>query len=418
MKKILYLVICLTFCVWYSCKEEDRLDQAIDDSAPAPLPVTVTGNIPKPGGAVLKYTVPKDKNLLGVKAVYERNGEICETEASLYTDSLTMEGFGDTQTYDVNLYSVGRNKKLSAPVKVSITPLTPPVLAMEIMLEPTFGGVRLSVSNNPSKAALTILLLVDSANNGKMENLQTFYTMADHTYFVRRGLAPKEQKFGVVISDRWKNKSDTVLGFVTPYEEIKLDKTVWTNAKLPTDTWEPYGNNTQWYNLENLWTGPEAVAANLAGIAYATSTTAPVPQHFTVALGYKASISRMKLWPRQGELYYKDSFPREIELWGSDDPPVDGSWDNWYLLGKWEVFKPSGYGEGREIGTITAEDQESFANNQEYELAITDEISDPYRPVSYIRFKTVSLFITYGTSATQGSMVMAEIALWGKLQNE
>ncbi|MDR3245945.1 MAG: DUF4959 domain-containing protein [Prevotellaceae bacterium] len=418
MKKILYLAMCLTFCVWYSCKEEDRIDQTVDDSAPAPLPITVTGNTPRPGGAVLKYTIPKDKNLLGVKAVYERNGEICETEASLYTDSLTMEGFGDTQTYDVNLYSVGRNKKLSAPVKVSITPLTPPVLSTEIGMEATFGGVRLVVSNNPSRAALTIMLFADTANNGKMESLHTFYTMADHTNFVRRGLASKEQKFGVVIKDRWNNKSDTVFGFVTPSEETKLDKTLWTNAKLPTDTWEPYGGDVVYYRLENLWVGPESVGSSAAGLNYASSNSAPIPQHFTIALGYKALISRMKLWPRQGELYYKDSFPRQIELWGSDDPPGDGSWDNWYLLGKWEVFKPSGYGDAREIGTITDEDKESYANNQEYELAVTDEIRDPFRTISYIRFKTVSTFTTYGTSSTQGSMVMAEIALWGELQNE
>jgi hypothetical protein len=408
--------MCLTFCVWYSCKEEDRLDQAVDDSAPAPLPVTVTGNTSKPGGAVLKYTVPKDKNLLGVKAVYERNGEICETEASLYTDSLTVEGFGDTQTYDVNLYSVGRNKKLSEPVKVSISPLTPPVLTTEISMEATFGGIRLAVSNNPSKAALSILLLVDSANNGRLEYLHTFYTMADHTNFVRRGLDPKEQRFGVVIRDRWSNKSDTVFGFVTPYEEIKLDKTVWTNAKLPTDTWEPYGGEAI-YRLENLWAGPEALGNSSSGISYASSSTAPVPQHFTVALGYKASISRMKVWPRNNELY-SGGFPREIELWGSDNPPADGSWDNWYLLGKWEVFKPSGYGDGRDVGTVTAEDKTYYQSNQEYELAYTDDISDPFRPVTYVRFKTVSIFGSYGTDQKQGVMVMSEIALWGALQNE
>jgi hypothetical protein len=417
MKKILYLTLCLMFCVGYSCKEEDRLDQTVDDSAPAPLKVTVIGNTPKPGGAVLKYTVPKDKNLLGVKAVYVRNGETCETKASLYTDTLTMEVFGDTQTYEVNLYSVGRNGKLSDPEKVSITPLMPPVFTTEISMEAVFGGVKLNVSNNTSKAALTVMLLVDTANTGKWELLHTFYTMADHISFVRRELEPKEQKFGVVIRDRWNNKSDTLFGFVTPYEEIKLDKTKWTNAKLPTDYWLTYSGSAG-YNLENLWAGPETVGSSAGGSSYATPADSPIPQHFTVSLGYRASISRMQVWPRSNELYYTGSFPREIELWGSDDPPLDGSWNNWYLLGKWEVFKPSGYGDGRDVGTITAEDQNYYAYNQQYELTPTDEISDPYRPVRFIRFKIVSLFSTYGTAQTQGVVVMSEIALWGTLHND
>jgi hypothetical protein len=419
MKKILYLALCLTFCVGYGCSEKDRLDQTVDDSAPAPQKVTVIGNTPIAGGAVIKYTIPNDKNLLGVKAVYERNGEICETKASLYNDSLTMEGFGDTRTYEVNLYSVGRNGKLSDPEKVSITPLIPPVLATEISMEATFGGVRLSLSNNTSKAALTVMLLVDSTNNGKWELLHTFYTMADHITFVRRELEAKEQTFGVVIRDRWNNKSDTFSRSVlTPYEEIKLDKTSWKTEKLPTDSWEPYAGNIPMHQLENLWAGPEAVAQQVNGQIFASLATSPMPQHFTVYLGYKASISRMKLWTREPDCYYLGTMPREFELWGSDDPPLDGSWDNWYLLGKWEVLKPSGYGVGRDIGPITAEDQDFYRNKLEYELTYTDEISDPYRTVSYIRFKTLSTFATYLTDMTQANIVLGEMALWGTLKND
>jgi hypothetical protein len=419
MKKILYLTLCLTFCVGYGCTEKDRLDQTVDDSAPAPLKVTVTGNIPIPGGAVLKYTVPNDKNLLGVKAVYERNGEICETKASLYNDSLTMEGFGDTRTYEVNLYSVGRNGKLSDPEKVSITPLMPPVLSTEINLEPTFGGVKLNVSNNTSKAALTIMLLIDTANTGKLELLHTFYTMADNTYFVRRELESKEQTFGVVVRDRWNNKSDTLSGFVlTPYEEMKLDKTSWTNGKLPTDSWEPYAGMIPMHGLENLWRGPESVGTQLEWLIFASAADAPIPQHFTISLGYKASISRMKLWTREWDCYYTGTMPREFELWGSEDPPLDGSWDNWHLLGKWEVFKPSGYGNGRNVGTITAEDQDYYRNRLEFELVTTEEISDPYRPVRFIRFKTLSTFTTYLTDMTKANIVLAEMALWGTLHND
>jgi hypothetical protein len=328
-----------------------------------------------------------------------------------------MEGFGDTQTHDVNLYSVGRNGKLSDLVKVSITPLTPPVIAVEINMEPAFGGLRLFLSNNPSKAALTVILLADTANNGIWEHLHTFYTMSDQITFTQRDMQAKEQKIGVVIKDRWNNKSDTVYGFITPYEEIKLDKTSWTNAKLPTDSWAHYSNDAT-YLIEHLWQGPDAPCSGNTGLSFASSASSPIPQHFTISLGYKASIVRMRLWPRLIYELYMSTYPREIELWGSDDPPEDGSWDNWHLLGKWEVFKPSGYGDGRDVGPITEEDTEYFNNNQEYELTFTDEISDPYRAVSFIRFKTVSTFASYGTSVNQGFIVIAEMSLWGKLQND
>jgi hypothetical protein len=328
-----------------------------------------------------------------------------------------MEGFGDTHTYDVNLYSVGRNGKLSEPEKVSITPLTPPVLTTQISMEVAFGGVKLNLSNNPSQAALTVMLLIDTT--GKWQLLHTFYTMADQISFVRRELEPKEQTFAVVIRDRWGNISDTLArSVITPYEEIKLDKTTWTNEKLPTDSWEPYANNVPMHQLENIWGGPEAVAKQENYQIFASLATSPMPQHFTISLGYKASISRMKLWTREPDLYYTGNMPREFELWGSDNPPLDGSWNNWYMLGKWSVLKPSGYGAGREIGTITAEDQEYYKNKLEFELVYTDDITEPYRPVRFIRFKTLSTFSTYGTDITEAAIVLGEMALWGTLIND
>jgi hypothetical protein len=256
------------------------------------------------------------------------------------------------------------------------------------------------------------MLLVDTANTGKWELLHTFYTMADHISFIRRELEAKEQKFGVVIRDRWSNKSDTVSEFVTPMEEIRLNKATWSNAKLPTDTW--YATENNYYPLESLWNGDESASNSI----FASPGASPIPQHFTISLGYKASISRMRLWPRRNYELYVGAYPRELELWGSDDPPGDGSWDNWYLLGKWEVFKPSGYGDGRDVGTITAEDNDYFHNNQEYELVFTDEIDDPYRAVSFIRFKAISTFGTYLTETKQGSIIIAELSLWGVLKND
>ena len=70
MKKAIFLGM-LSLLSWYGCKEEGRID-IINEDAPAPLPLTEVTVTPRHGGAVLRYQIPNDENLLCVKAVYER----------------------------------------------------------------------------------------------------------------------------------------------------------------------------------------------------------------------------------------------------------------------------------------------------------------------------------------------------------
>jgi hypothetical protein len=411
MKKILYLALCLMFFVGYSCKEESLLDYT-DGSVPAPAPVTVDKVTNKPGGAVIKYTIPNDENLLGVKAVYERNGEICETKASLYSDTLIVEGLGEAKTYDVELFSVGRNEKLSSPVKVEINPLIPPVHTVNFDLEATFGGVNLLLSGNDLNASFAVVVLIDSLGLGEWLPLHTFYTKAETIKLSRRGLDVKEYQFAVYLRDRWLNRSDTIYRTLTPIEEVKLSKDSYTNARLPGDSYDPAENNGG-YTLEHLWDGLEGVG--WYNTFFANQFTSPMPQQFTISLGYKASISRFKMWPRADDMY-SSSTPRTWELWGSDNPPADGSYDNWCLLGEFSQFKPSGYGDGNVVGTITDEDRTYFQSGGDYELEITDNAIDPFRTVSFLRFRTTATFTTYGTEARTGQLIIGELTFWGQVK--
>ncbi|MDR3245573.1 MAG: DUF4959 domain-containing protein [Prevotellaceae bacterium] len=418
MKKIYleYVALSLIFLVWFSCQDERMVYS--DDSSPAPGQVTINDVILRPGGAVIKYSVPNDKNLLAVKAVYERNGEICETKASLYSDSLTIEGFGDTESHKVEIYSIGRNGKLSAPIDEMITPLMPPVFSTTIDISATFGGVNVVFSNNISNANLALVLMADTTGtgNGELIPLQTFYTQAASGRFSRRDLESKQQVFALYIRDRWQNISDTIYKTLTPTEEIKLPKDTWTNARLPGDSYNPASGQAGW-QLPSLWDGRETW--NVAGSSgfFATTTTEPIPQRFTISLGYKASFSRFKMWPRSSEVY-NGSAPRTWEIWGSEDPPGDGSWDNWYLLGEFSQVKPSGYGEGSAVGNITAEDLEHWQSGGDYEFTVTDNVPDPQRATKFLRFKTTATFTTYGTNMTTGQLIIGEITLWGKKFDE
>ncbi|HBX21172.1 MAG TPA: hypothetical protein DEF88_12065 [Porphyromonadaceae bacterium] len=416
MKKKIYFLSMLIFLCWYGCKEEGRIDH-IDDSAPAPAQVTVESTFSRPGGAVIKYKIPDDENLLGVKVVYTRNGEICESKASKYVDTLVVEGFGNTDSQEVKLYSVGVNGKLSTPVLATIKPLVPPVRTTNFDIESTFGGVVVLMEKNYSKADLSIVLLADtlvpSSTGRRWAEMQTFYTKSPEMKFSRRGLKSKEAYFAAYLRDRWNNVSDTIYKTLTPIEEIKLPKTEFRNAMLPTDTYDPVDNNNG-YRMEQLWLGPEQSSYAM----FATRHNAPIPQWFTIDLGHKMSISRIQKWPRPDYELYSSVAPRVFQVWGSMNPNPDGSWDDsWHLLGEFEQFKPSGYGEGREVGPITDEDKDYWYNKTEFELTPTEKAPDPHQTVTHLRFKILSTFATYGTDATRGQMIIAELTFWGQLKD-
>jgi hypothetical protein len=417
MKKIIFMITALIY-ITSGCKEEGRLDQ-IDDSEPAPTQVTVEGVTNKPGGAVIRYKVPNDKNLLGVKVAYTRNGEVCESKASKYIDTLVVEGFGTAEQQEAQLYSVGVNGKLSEPLPVPIRPLAPPVQTVRFDIEEGFGGVVVSLLENHSRADLSVILMadtleyVDGGNERRWRDIQTFYTKSVAMKFSRRNLNSKPAYFAAYIRDRWGNMSDTVYRQLTPIEEVKLPKTEFVNAMLPTDFYSPAeGQNN--YRLEQIWLGGEASNQTF----YASAFAGPMPQWFTIDLGHKMSISRFQIWPRSTSEMYSGSSPRIFQLWGSDNPNPDGSWESWSLLGEFEQFKPSGYGEGREVGPITDEDITYFRTKSEFELVPTEQASDPYMMVTHLRFKVMSTYTTYGTEATNGQVIICELAFWGQLKDE
>lgn len=417
MKRIFYLLLIIIPVCIYGCKEEGRIDH-IDDSAPAPAPVTIVGVTSKPGGATIKYKIPNDDNLLGVKVVYTRNNEICESKASRYVDTLVVEGFGNTDPQEVKLYSVGVNEKLSEPVSTTINPLDPPVQTVKFDIDASFGGVIVSLQENYSNADLAIVLMADTVENSSRTqwiDLQTFHTKSVAMKFARRGLNPKPAYFGAYLRDRWNNVSDTIFKTLTPIEEIKLPKDRFRNAALPTDYFTPAENHSG-YRLEMLWTGPEA---HSSGEFYASSHSAPMPQWFTIELGYKMSISRIQKWPRSNYELYSGTAPRVFQVWGSDNPNPDGSWDeSWRLLGEFEQLKPSGYGEGREVGPITDEDNDYWYNRTEFDLVPTDEAPDPYQTVTHLRIKILSTFNTYGTDASMSQVIIGELTFWGQLKDD
>lgn len=392
MKKTPYFTaILLLTLLWYSCKKDQN--NYIDPNAPAPAQVTDLKITSMPGGAVVTYKIPMDSNLAYVKATYEiQPGIFREAKSSYYTDTLALVGFGDTLSHEVKIYSVGRNEKESAPIAINVQPLTPPVRSVfeTLKMTATFGGVNVSFENS-SQADLAIVVIVDTTGLGTWAPVTTFYTSAQNGNFSARGFEPEEKKFAVYLRDHWNNKSDTLTELLTPLYEEMIPKPYY-QLVLPNDaTLLGPGNGTS-----VLWDGIYNDRNNL----YASTHTEALPEWFTIDLGRKVILSRFKEYQRR-DYPYNGSVAKTFEIWGSNDPDLNGGWDHWQLLGTFHSFKPSGL----PFGQTNADDVNyAVVNGEDFEF------TDALPAVRFIRFKTLE---TYGTD---GQVVISELSFWGQIQ--
>ena len=397
MKQIInILALCMLVTFLQCCKEEGRLDY-LDSSSTIPKQVSEVKVKNTPGGAIITYKIPTDESLSYVKAVYEtQTGTVSETKSSIYSDTLVVNGFGDTNKYTVKLYSVGKNEKVSEPISVDINPLTPPVISAlkKLTMRASFGGVKINLENE-LKADLAIVLMADTTGKGYFSELQTFYSKAPSVSFSYRGMVPVQRKFKVYLRDRWNNKSDAIIADLTPLFEELVPKP-FILLTLPGDTNTPV---TTGYSVPNIWDG--LVNVNI----FASPWTSKMPQWFTFDLKTNVVLSRLKEHQRGSSFTYTGSNVKAFELWGSNNPDSDGGWKNWVLLGKFNSFKPSGL----PLGQMTADDYAyGFTNGEDFEID-SDTYPAAKNPVRYLRFKTTE---TYGGGV---QVTIGEVTFWGQI---
>jgi hypothetical protein len=394
IKKYFVAVVLLSF---FGCqKYENGVPINKNDQAPPPVSNVEVQNLP--GGATISYKLPQSENLLYVMAEYSIHDSIrLNKKASYYNNSLTIEGFPDTKTYDVQLYAVSRGGKKSDPVTVKVKPLTPPVVSvfMSLVMKPTFGGVNVSFLNESGADIKINVLTTDSLGN--LYPADIFYTQSKKGNFSTRGFAAEKRKFGVFVRDRWNNYSDTLFADITPFFEQKLNKTKFKGLPLPTDTYQPHLDDGLVDLWDDVWDVPNPV--------FHTKPNTGIPQWFSFDMGVTARLSRFKFYHRlarssggtDGAYYAGD--PEEFEIWGSNNPSADGSWDNWILLGHFVSKKPSG------SATPTSEDlQFACVDGEDFEFPLD------IPPVRYLRFKTLKNWggVTY--------VYISELTFWGSEQ--
>lgn len=392
--KIFITAVALLIVISYGCKREDRIDH-IDKNAPAPAQISNVTVKAMPGGALLTYKIPTDPNLAYVKAVYEiQPGVYREAKSSFYSDTLSLVGYGDTKSHEVKIFSIGKNEKASDPVSVSVTPLTPPVISAfdDLDIVAAFGGVKVRFKNE-SQAKLAIQVMVDSTGSGTWAPVTTFYTGALEGAFSARGLKTVQKKFAVYLTDRWNNKSDTLIKELTPIFEELIPKNKFSALRLPTDTYTPADPN---YPLEKVYDGK----IGWAGL-FASANGSKMPQWFTLDLGQKVVLSRFKEHQLESEHFYNSSALKSFEMWGSNNPDADGGWNNWTLLGTFKSFKPSGL----PLGQTNQDDYNyGYFNGEDFEF----ETIGP--AIRYIRLKSTESY------SSSGQITISELTFFGKIE--
>lgn len=329
-----------------------------------------------PGGAVINYELPNHPDLRYVKAVYTMaDGRVRENKASIYNNSILVDGFAKAGDYPVNLVAVGVGDVESEPTALTVTALTPTyLLTLEKLREEgnitaTFGGIRL-LFENVTETPLAIHIIARN-DAGQWQTARDFYTRLGEGVFNVRGFAAQEREFGIFVTDRWNNTSDTIRANFLPLHEVMMNKSLFREYNLPTDTWQAH---TGFRTPSVLWDGNDRVSSTIFHTAPGTG----IPQHFSFDMGVAANLSRFLMYSRLS-YEYQFNHPKVFELYGSNNPDPNGSWESWTLIGTYTSVKPSGL----PLGESTNDDINYARAGEEFDIEFQEE---PYR---YWRWRTL-----------------------------
>lgn len=397
-KQLIIITGILLFSLCIACTEEKIEPLPYDATIPGKVFDIEVENLP--GAARLTYSLPEDRSLSYVEAVWTSSrGIISNARSSSYGNTLLLEGFGDTKEYEIKIYSVNRGEKKSEPVTVKIRPLTAPVFTVfeALKVSPNFGGCYTDYVNEAGADLVISVITPDTVDATKMMPVINHYTSRKTGGFYVRGFPPVSRMFGFFVKDRWDNRSDTMYKELTPIYEEELNKSKFKEYQLIGDI------NDNTYQRANkmalLWDNKlntQYISWNYDG--------APVMPNLSFAfdMGEPIRLSRFQLIQRYADLLsnaYNIANIKTFEVWGTNETPAaDGSWDNWKKLLDCDIVKPSGLPNG----ILDDDDIAAVKAGHDYDFAADVPI------VRYLRFKILSNWngLPY--------IYISEMSFWGQ----
>jgi hypothetical protein len=374
---------------FFSCTEEPIGRQPVDSDAPDP--VSEVTWIPIPGGAIFYYKLPDNEDLLYVKATYSRDeGVESESIASIYADSLVIEGFGDTLQKEVSLYAVDRSGNLSSPETHKITPLKPNIYLIgdSLKLAPDFGGIRATWINESGNEFAIVVLRKDSASGEYVPFERAYSTVRNGDLIIGNSvMEPVQGDYAIYAQDRWGHTTETKYYTLTPLFLAEFDKGIFRGVSLPNDA-IVMGS----YPITRLWDGTRE------GFVAVQGGDMIMPKSLTVDMGTLGNIYRIQfLWRIDPNWEWRGGSPVLMKVYGCAELDPTGAWDNWTEIYNYVSIKPSGLPKGQN----TAEDLEKFNAGEIFDI-------DPTLP--QMRYLRISIYETW---AAGDNFQIAEMTVYG-----
>ncbi|WP_341837165.1 DUF5000 domain-containing lipoprotein [Chitinophaga pollutisoli] len=390
MKKIFLQIIVLAG-ILQACTEKENTP--ISKATGKPEQVTDVTVVNEPGGATITYRIPKQPDVISVKAVYKiTTGKQYEAVASMYNNKLSVLGYNDEEEHEVLLYTVNRAQEMSDPVTCKIKPMRSPLklTAATVGVQTDFGGARFTWMNELKTPLAFEMYTPDSL--GRMTLVRVVSSQILEGLQSLRGYPPVSRVFGLVVKDNYGNRSDTIFPpgkTLVPLFEERLPKNVMKIMKLANDQ-----NFTNWEGTDQ-----KLIDDDLTSFGHSPSSSLPAP--FTLDLGVTAKVSRIVLFQRNfSSSYYNWGNPKEFDVYVKvGAPSQSGDWSEWKKIMETEIVKPSGSG-----STVTDEDLRTAENGHEFTFDLAQE------PVRYIRIVVRS---TWGSTTFTHP---AEIDVYGERQ--
>jgi hypothetical protein len=317
-----------------------------DSQAPGPVSNVNVEN--RNGSALLTYTLPDDPDLMGVKACFSLNSEYqnLEVYASAQTDTLILDGFGDTEAHSVVLYAVDESGNVSTGVTATVQPLQPLVIDIGASIDAMggFGCIYVTWENPENRDVAVEVFIKDSLDNWQLHN--TYFSNRDSVRWrVQVAEQNKEIDYRVQVRDRFMNYAEAKEYSLTALEENEIlpkenGVDIWYAPADYEDKWLKWTgdlrhtNNSPSHLFKNLYSGTTANSEThyYQGTAFyryyfpeePTNQNNPIlpPNHeyLTVDMGREAYYSRLKCWLRNRSPLGSSPLWSELEVWGSNNP--------------------------------------------------------------------------------------------------
>lgn len=422
-----FFIAIISALLFVSCLDSYTGIEQVKIDTTKPDKITVNEVIPKSGALEIHFTLPKgNPNIAQVVASYiNKKGSRMEFKVSRYSASILVEGLIGTDEVSVELICIDTSGNESDVTVVKAAPLISPVeIAFNTMkIEPAFGGIKVEWENLHADPFVIHVLTEDTIQIGVsslVEDLSKaiYSTDSVNTFAYVRHYPSIERKFGFIVSDKWGNRTDTLVNYFTPYKEEKIE---FNRVKAVTffnptfyggsRDYDTYGVNpaTGIQNDGNSHGTGNAPQTIFNGVKTGTlfycykfvkNLTNPDPAkhemvqdvYATFDLNMDVRLSRIIIFPRPTITYtYNRSSPKRFRIWGTNDDNNE-RWskfpETWTLIGEYISPEPV------DRDNLTPEEIEYF--NQKNEFVISEgNVNPDAQTTESFRYMRLQLMESY-----------------------